>query len=63
MYLSAVLKRAGHQVDIAMSNVVFAEMERFKPNIVAFSVMTGDQNFFIELNREIKNNFDVLSIM
>lgn len=63
MYLSAVLQKDGHQVDIATDEDVFAEMERFKPHIVAFSVMTGDQNFFVSLNREVKENFNVVSIM
>jgi len=63
MYLSAVLRKAGHQVDIALDNDVFAEMGRFKPHIVAFSVMTSDQSYFAGLSREIKEKFDVFSIM
>lgn len=30
MYLSAVLQKDGHQVDIATDEDVFAEMERYK---------------------------------
>ena len=63
MYLSSILKEAGHQVDVATAKDVFPVMERFKPHIVGFSVMTGSQNLFIRLSQEIKEKFKVLSIM
>ena len=63
MYLSSVLKEAGHQVDIAIAKDVFTEMERFKPHIVGFSVMTGSQDIFIKLSREIKKKFNTLTLM
>jgi len=63
MYLSSVLKRAGHQVDVAIAKDVIAEMERFKPHIVGFSVMTGSQDIFIKLSREMKKSFNILTIM
>lgn len=63
MYLSAALKEAGHQVDIALAKDVFAEMERFEPHIVGFSAMTGGHQSFVRLNQEIKKHFKVLSIM
>jgi len=64
MYLSAALQRASHFVDIVKtSENVFTKIKEFKPDIVAYSVITGSHGFFLKLNREIKEGFDILSIM
>ncbi len=64
MYLSTALKAANHFVDIVTTNEdVFTQIKEFKPDIVAYSTTTGSQDFFLKLNREIKERFDTLSIM
>ncbi len=56
MSMSAVLKEAGHQVALTIAAqedpVKFAK--HFRPDIVGYSVMTGSQHYYIDLNRKIK---------
>ncbi len=57
MVLSAVLKQAGHDVALTVANledpVAFAL--DYQPDILGFSVLTGSQRFFFDLNRRIRN--------
>jgi anaerobic magnesium-protoporphyrin IX monomethyl ester cyclase len=56
MSMSAVLKEAGHEVALTIAaqedSVKFAR--NFQPDIVGYSVMTGSQHYYFELNRKIK---------
>lgn len=56
MQLSSVLKAAGHEVRLVIATredaVAFAA--RYKPGIVAYSVITGSQRYYLNLNRRIK---------
>ena len=56
MSMSAVLKEAGHEVALAVAAqedpVKLAE--GFQPDIVGYSVMTGSQRYYFELNHKIK---------
>lgn len=56
MQLSSVLKQAGHEVALVIAKhqdpVQFAR--EWKPGIVGYTVLTGSQRFYLELNRAIK---------
>ena len=57
MQLSAVLKEAGHDVQLAIADqqdpVQFAR--EYEPDIVGYSVMTGSQQYYLRLNRQIRD--------
>ncbi len=56
MQLSACLKGAGHDVELAIAShedpVQFAV--EYGPDLVGYSVMTGSQQYYLELNRQIR---------
>ena len=56
MYLSSALKAAGHQVELAVGAhqdpVVVAR--EFQPDVAAYSVITGSQRYYLDLNRRLK---------
>jgi anaerobic magnesium-protoporphyrin IX monomethyl ester cyclase len=56
MHLSSVLKGAGHQVELAVgAHQDPVEMAReYQPDVVAYSVITGSQRYYLDLNRRIK---------
>ena len=56
LYLAAVLRRAGHAVDLAMvadAGEAIAAVERAKPTHVMYSVTTGNHRWYIETNNEV----------
>jgi radical SAM superfamily enzyme YgiQ (UPF0313 family) len=56
MVLSSVLKAAGHQVELAVAahgDPVAAALA-FRPDVVAYSVITGSQRFYLDLNLRLK---------
>jgi len=64
MYLSTVLKSAGHRVDVVKGDIENAEDEvrDFSPDIIAYSIMTGDHIFFRDLNLKLKDKFKFIAI-
>jgi anaerobic magnesium-protoporphyrin IX monomethyl ester cyclase len=56
MQLSASLKEAGHDVQLAVASqedpIQFAV--EYAPDIVGYSVMTGSQQYYLALNRQIR---------
>jgi radical SAM superfamily enzyme YgiQ (UPF0313 family) len=56
MCLSSALKAAGHEVELAVGAhqdpVAFAR--EFRPDIAAYSVITGSQRYYLDLNRKLK---------
>jgi len=56
MYLSSVLKEAGHETDLVIDGEedLLPTVRRFKPDVVGFSVTTGSQARAIELSNRIK---------
>jgi anaerobic magnesium-protoporphyrin IX monomethyl ester cyclase len=56
MSLSAVLKEAGHEVALAIAAqedpVAFARS--YQPDIIGYSIMTGSQRYYLNLNKAIK---------
>ena len=57
MNLSASLKEAGHQTDVAVGTdeEIFSEMRKFKPDIVAMSSMTAYRGFMLRMTKAIKD--------
>ena len=56
LHLSSALKHAGHEVDLVVANHQDpVEVAReWQPEIVGYSVMTGSQHYYLELNRRIR---------
>jgi len=63
-YLAAVLKKNGHEVDLLKidNNGFMKELKEFKPDILAYSICTGEHKRFLEINREIKKEYSAISI-
>jgi anaerobic magnesium-protoporphyrin IX monomethyl ester cyclase len=56
MCLSSALKAAGHEVELAVGahhNPVALARE-FRPDVAAYSVITGSQRYYLDLNRKLK---------
>jgi len=53
MYLSAVVKEAGHEAKICDIDEAFVMAKIWKPNIIGYSIMTGDDARFRALNEKI----------
>ena len=64
LHLSSMLKAAGHEVALTIASaenpVQFAV--DFAPHVVAYSVTTGSQGYYLELNRRIKERVDAFSV-
>lgn len=63
MQISAVLKQAGHQVQLAVAATedVVEVARAWRPNILAYSVWTGGQSYYFGLNRQIRAYVDAFS--
>lgn len=67
MQLSSVLKQAGHEVALAVADLEdpVQVAREFEPDIVGYSVMTGSQRYYFDLNlkiREALNGHKVMSV-
>ncbi len=64
LHLSSVLKQAGHEVRLCIVSQEdsLEAVEEFRPGIVGYSVTTGLQKYYLDLNRQIKARFDVFSV-
>lgn len=62
MYLAAVAKEAGHSCHIIELNKAYEFAHKFEPRIIGYSILTGDQQKFKELNHQLKENLDFISI-
>ncbi|MEJ2733789.1 MAG: radical SAM protein [Anaerolineae bacterium] len=56
MYLSSALKAAGHQVQLAVAahDDPLAVARGFRPDVAAYSVITGSQRYYLGLNQRLK---------
>jgi len=63
MYLSSVLKAAGHQVRMAVASDedVVDVARQWQPGILAYSVWTGGHPYYLELNRRLRQEVDAFS--
>ena len=67
MTLSSVLKKHGHEVDLTLTEELSEEeivqkVKKFKPSVLAYSIMTGEHIYHIDLNQMIRNHYDALSV-
>jgi len=67
MYLSFVLKQGGHSVKLLRTlNLSFEQVckavEDYSPEIFAYSTMTGEHRYYIELNRRLRERFPAFSV-
>jgi radical SAM superfamily enzyme YgiQ (UPF0313 family) len=56
MHISSLLNQEGHQASLAVAteeDPVEVAL-RLKPNVVGYTVYTGTQNYYLDLNRQIK---------
>lgn len=66
LYLSSAIKKTKHHHEVFIceptrENVV-AKLRKVKPDIVAYSVRTGFHQYYVDLNRRLKKQFDFFSI-
>lgn len=64
LYLSAAIKKAGHEVFICEPNRedVFKKVSSIKPMIIGYSLRTGFHRHYLDLNKRLKERFDFFSI-
>ena len=64
LYLSSVLRQAGHEVrlSIVTEEDPVATAVAWQPNVVGYSVYTGSQTYYRDLNLRIKKAVDVVSV-
>jgi radical SAM superfamily enzyme YgiQ (UPF0313 family) len=59
MYISAYLKRAGHEVDLLLESEegedFYRKIEEYNPDLIAFSSMTGDHVRCLEIAQQVKD--------
>jgi len=65
LYLSAIMKNAGHKVDMIQDDVENAEkyLENNSVDFIMYSVMTGEHLWFIQKNQELKKKHNFISVM
>jgi radical SAM superfamily enzyme YgiQ (UPF0313 family) len=56
MHISSALKEAGHDVELAVGthHDPVAVAREFQPNVAAYSVITGSQRYYLEMNSKLK---------
>lgn len=64
MYLSSALKKAGHQTDLVKADLenVEEKVRTFSPDIIGYSITTGQHKYFTELNLKLKNKFRFIAL-
>lgn len=64
MYLSALLKRAGHKVRLVDSAVAeaVATVRDYRPDVLGFSAVVGSTQNYVRLNSHLKKNTEAFSI-
>jgi radical SAM superfamily enzyme YgiQ (UPF0313 family) len=63
MYLSSAIKSFGHETDIVLTTEdPDAKFQKFNPDVVAYSIMTGDQDVYDSINQKLKSKYKFFSI-
>lgn len=63
MYLSSEIKHQGHESDLILTNENLEEkIKLYSPDFVGYSIMTGDQKFYDDINRRLKKIKNFFSI-
>lgn len=63
--ISAIARQKGHHVQLVIIDRedVLNKIRLWSPDIVAYSSLTGEHKYYLELNKKIKKEFDVFTIM
>lgn len=67
MMLSSILKRQGHLVNLMFTEDLSEEecitkVKKHEPRILAYSVMTGEHNYYIDLNKMLRGHYNCFSV-
>jgi len=63
MYLSSSAKKSGHDVDLVLTTEdLEKKVSEYRPDVIGYSIMTGDQDFYMNINNELKKKFNFTSI-
>ena len=68
MTLSSVLKANGHKVKLTLTEEmeekeIIKNVKDFKPRVLAYSIMTGEHIYHIDLNQLVRNHYeDAISV-
>ena len=67
MSLSSVLKKKGHEVKLILTEELTEEeiiqnVKNYKPQVLAYSTMTGEHIYHIELNQMIRSHYNAFSV-
>ncbi|VVB78609.1 Radical SAM superfamily protein [uncultured archaeon] len=63
MYLSSSIKQRGHEVDLVTTSEDYEKkVNEFSPEVIGYSIMTGDQDFYESINRKLKQKHNFFSI-
>jgi radical SAM superfamily enzyme YgiQ (UPF0313 family) len=64
MYISALLKKKGHRVKYLGAKGVdlLNEIKSFRPDIIGYSVCTGNHKYYLKLNRCLKKHFRFIAL-
>lgn len=63
MYLAAVVKQAGHEAKIVDIYDAYTVALVWHPDLIGYSVMTGDRNKFMAVNADIKDEITFKSVV
>jgi anaerobic magnesium-protoporphyrin IX monomethyl ester cyclase len=67
MTLSSVLKKNGHEVELTLTEElsekeIIENVKKYKPSVLAYSIMTGEHVYHMDLNAMIRGHYDALSV-
>ena len=63
MYLSSAAKKNGHETRLAYTSENLDKiMSEYRPDVVGYSVMTGDDKMYAEVNQKLKDSHEFFSI-
>lgn len=63
MYVASVIKKAGHEAELVLTSENLEEkVQKYQPNFVCYSIMTGDQDFYDSVNKKLKQKHKFFSI-
>jgi len=66
MCLIAAVKKAGHESDLMLTNLeknLFQSVKDYKPDVIAFSVTSGSETYYLELIKHLRQHVQFVSVM
>ena len=61
LYLSRILKDAGHEVDLLQTDL--DGIDNIDADFIMYSVMSGEHEWFLDINRQLKKKYTFKSVM